>query len=195
MCIRHGNYFLLPPQRWVGAPATTTFQSEQELCELFAASMNPVMKGTTFPQFVKNKIRLSFASNLGCDELDTSPQNAFWWGQRSHQSSGLMCGPCNWSNCPSRVRTVEINQDVENTFLVAPLPFGVNYWVWCSYNHIPIWPHSRSPQCGPPVRLFPDLTYHGAHEMRIPPVMNVNVRMLDVIGIGKQTHKALDGKW
>ena len=56
------------------------------------------------------------------------------------------------------------------------LPFGVNHWVWCIHTTIYQFdPFSRSPQGGPLVRLFPDLTYHGAHEMRIPPMMNVEV--------------------
>ena len=55
------------------------------------------------------------------------------------------------------------------------LPFGVKYWVWCNYATIYQLDLCRSPQGGPPDGLSPDLTYHGAHEMRIPPMMNVKV--------------------
>ena len=86
-----------------------------------------------------------------------------------------MCGPCNWSNCPSHVRTVEINQDVENTPIVT-----ISLWEWNIEYGVITQPYinltyCRSPQSGPPVGLSPDLTYHGAHEMRIPPMMNVKV--------------------
>ena len=136
MCTWHSNYFLLPPPKMGRSPRDNNFAILARIVWAWcphAALMNPVMKGTTYIQFVKNS---KFLQQIDVDELDTSPQNAFWWGQRSHWLSELMCGPCNWSNCPSHVRTVEINQDVENTPIVTIPLLEWNIWVWCNYTTI-----------------------------------------------------------
>ena len=77
--------FLTPPPKMGRSPRDNNFAILAIIVwawYLHAALMNPVMKGTTFhPICPKFEI---FAANLRFDELDTSPQNAFWWGQRSH---------------------------------------------------------------------------------------------------------------
>ena len=75
-----------------------------------------------------------------------------------------MFGPCKWSACPSRVRTVVWTRCWEH------IPFSCIFFIratlsmaYARYNHISLWLYSRSPQGGPPNGLSPDLTVQGAH--------------------------------
>ena len=125
--------FLTPPPKMGRSPRDNNFAILARIvwaCCPHVALMNPVMKGTMYLPICQKLI--NFCNKYDFDELDASPQNAFWWGQRSHELSKLMCGLCHWSNCPSHVRTVEINQDVENTSILSSflLELNIEYGVY-----------------------------------------------------------------
>ena len=74
-----------------------------------------------------------------------------------------MFGPCKWSACPSRVRTVVWTRCWERIPFSRTVLGATLSMAYARYNHISLWLYSRSPQGGPPDGLSPDLTVQGAH--------------------------------
>ena len=136
MCIWYCNYFLLPPQRWVGAHATTTLLSWAIIVWAWYLT-RPwwflSWKAQRSTQFVKKSKFLQqiwgwWIGHLSPKCILVGPTIALIirinvWAMQ------LIKLPFPCSNSWNKSRCWEHSHCYH-------LPFGVKYWVWCNYTTI-----------------------------------------------------------